>query len=115
MVPDRQLDPYFAEFVPVKKMMEVRPHVHPGYEFLYLLQGDLEIRHGDRNHTLEAGDSVYFDAATPHAYRCAGSVPAVALIVTMHQMTPQPAAGVRPITPIRPATTVELPPPETEA
>ena len=105
MVPDRQLDPYFAEFVPVRKGVEVRPHVHPGYEFLYLLQGDLEIRHGDRTHSLEAGDSVYFDAATPHAYRCAGSAPAVALIVTMHQMTPLPAAGPRAVaTPIRPST-----------
>jgi transcriptional regulator with XRE-family HTH domain len=114
MVPDRQLDPYFAEFVPVRKGVEVRPHVHPGYEFLYLLQGDLEIRHGDRTHTLEAGDSVYFDAATPHAYRCAGSAPAVALIVTMHQMTPQPAAGPRPVaTPIRPPTAAATQP-ETE-
>jgi transcriptional regulator with XRE-family HTH domain len=105
MVPDRQLDPYFAEFVPVRKAAEVRPHVHPGYEFLYLLQGDLEIRHGDHTHALEAGDSVYFDAATPHAYRCSGSAPAVALIVTMHQMTPQPAAPPRPAAPVpRPAT-----------
>ncbi|MGB7134208.1 MAG: XRE family transcriptional regulator [Acidobacteriaceae bacterium] len=95
MVPDRQLDPYYAEFVPVKKVAEVRPHVHPGYEFLYLLQGELEIRHGDRTHALEAGDSVYFDAGTPHAYRCAGVTAAVALIVTMHQMTPQSAAPPR--------------------
>jgi transcriptional regulator with XRE-family HTH domain len=96
MVPDRQLDPYYAEFVPSKKVVEVRPHVHPGYEFLYLLQGDLEIRHGDRTHSLEAGDSVYFDAGTPHAYRCAGAAAAVALIVTMHQMTPQLVAPPRP-------------------
>ena len=110
MVPDRQLDPYFAEFVPVKKGLEVRPHVHPGYEFLYLLQGDLEIRHGDRGHVLEAGDSVYFDAATPHSYRCAAAAPAVALIVTMHQMAPQPAPAVRAVTPIRAA--VAPPPPQ---
>lgn len=96
MVPDRQLDPYYAEFVPSKKVTEIRPHVHPGYEFLYLLHGELEIRHGDRVHTLEAGDSVYFDAATPHAYRCPGAVPAVALIVSMHQMTPQLATLPRP-------------------
>lgn len=110
MVPDRQLDPYYAEFVPVKKGAEVRPHVHPGYEFLYLLQGELEIRHGDRTHALEAGDSVYFDAGTPHAYRCAGAAPAVALIVTMHQMTPQPASTPRPA----PRPTAGAPP-ETES
>lgn len=84
MVPDRHLDPYFAEFVPLKKAVEVRPHVHPGYEFLYLLSGSLEIHHGGKNHMLEAGDSVYFDAGTPHSYRCAGDIPATALIVTMH-------------------------------
>jgi transcriptional regulator with XRE-family HTH domain len=98
MVPDRQLDPYFAEFVPLKKAQDVRPHVHPGYEFLYLLEGELEIRHGDKTHALEAGDGVYFDASTPHAYRCAGKNPAVAIIVTMHQQqSPQPAMNLRPL------------------
>jgi len=113
MVPDRQLDPYFAEFVPVRKGAEVRPHIHPGYEFLYLLQGDLEIRHGERNHSLEAGDSVYFDAGTPHSYRCSGAAPAVALIVTMHQMTPLSAAAPRPASPARPpAASASQPEPE---
>lgn len=91
MVPERQLDPYYAEFLPARSIAEIRPHVHPGYEFLYLLQGELEIRHSDRMHALAAGDSVYFDAGTPHAYRCSGEMPAIALIVTMHQLAaPQP-------------------------
>ncbi|WP_158751714.1 helix-turn-helix domain-containing protein [Acidobacterium sp. S8] len=92
MVPDRHLDPYYAEFVPLKKTVEVRPHVHPGHEFLYLLDGELNIRHGDKTHVLQPGDSVYFDASTPHSYRCAGSVPANALIVTMHLQHMQQAA-----------------------
>jgi transcriptional regulator with XRE-family HTH domain len=96
MVPDRQLDPYYAEFVPSKKTAEVKAHVHPGYEFLYLLQGELEIRHGERVHTMSAGDSAYFDAGTAHAYRCASPTPAVALIVTMHQMLPHAGASLRP-------------------
>src|SRR5579859_2088232 len=37
MVPDRHMDPYFAEFLPLKKAQDIRPHVHPGYEFLYVL------------------------------------------------------------------------------
>jgi transcriptional regulator with XRE-family HTH domain len=98
MVPDRQLDPYYAEFVPLKKNTDARPHVHPGYEFLYLLEGELEIRHSDKVYVLEAGDGVYFDASTPHAYRCTGKVSAVALIVTMHQQqSPQPAVNLRPL------------------
>lgn len=96
MVPDRQLDPYYAEFIPMKKTTEVRPHVHPGYEFLYLLEGELEIRHAEKVHVIEAGDGVYFDASTPHAYRCLGKTSAVAIIVTMHQQTSaQPAMNLR--------------------
>lgn len=101
MVPERQLDPYYAEFLPVANASEVRPHVHPGYEFLYVLEGNLEIRHGEHLHPLESGDSVYFDAGTPHAYRCAGDRPAVALIVTMHQYVPQVAG--RPVAVPHPA------------
>lgn len=98
MVPDRYLDPYYAEFIPLKPNTDVRPHVHPGYEFLYMLEGELELRHGDKTHGVEAGDSVYFDASTPHSYRCAGKTSAVALIVTMHQQhLPQPAMNLRPL------------------
>jgi quercetin dioxygenase-like cupin family protein len=42
MVPDRQMDPYFAEFVPLTKEMEPKAHMHPGSEFLYVLEGELE-------------------------------------------------------------------------
>jgi transcriptional regulator with XRE-family HTH domain len=98
MVPDRQMDPYFAEFVPLKKSQDIRPHVHAGYEFLYVLQGELEIRHGDLVSQMEMGDAVYFDASTPHAYLCAGKTPAVALIVTMHQVpTATPTMQLRPM------------------
>lgn len=98
MVPDRQMDPYFAEFIPLKKGQEARPHVHAGFEFLYILKGELEIRHGDQNSVLEQGDAVYFDASTPHAYVCTGKQAAVALIVTMVQpAVAQPAMGLRPL------------------
>jgi transcriptional regulator with XRE-family HTH domain len=97
-VPDRIMDPYFAEFIPLKKSQDIRPHVHAGYEFLYVLQGELEIRHGDQVSQMECGDAVYFDASTPHAYLCAGKTPAVALIVTMHQAPPaQPTMQLRPL------------------
>jgi transcriptional regulator with XRE-family HTH domain len=85
MVPDRQMDPYFAEFVPLAKGQEPKAHKHSGAEFLYVLEGELELRHGDQACMLEAGDAAYFDAGTPHSYQCAGKKPAGAIIVTMHQ------------------------------
>jgi transcriptional regulator with XRE-family HTH domain len=98
MVPDRQLDPYYAEFVPTKDGHEIRPHVHTGFEFLYVLEGQLEIRHAEKQDILESGDGVYFDASTPHSYRCVSKTPAIAIIVTMHQVqTSQAVNVVRPI------------------
>jgi transcriptional regulator with XRE-family HTH domain len=85
MVPDRPMDPYFAEFVPLTQEMAPAAHLHPGFEFLYVLEGELNLRHGEQGCALEEGDAVYFDSSTPHSYQCAGIKPAQAIIVTMHQ------------------------------
>jgi transcriptional regulator with XRE-family HTH domain len=85
LVPDRYMDPYFAEFVPLTREITPRAHMHAGFEFLYVLDGELGLHHGEQACTLEAGDAVYFDASTPHSYHCAGKKPAAAIIVTMHQ------------------------------
>jgi transcriptional regulator with XRE-family HTH domain len=85
MVADRHMDPYFAEFVPMARTADPKAHVHNGFEFLYVLDGELELRHGDQVCVLDVGDSVYFDAATPHSYQCAGKRAAKVIIVTMHQ------------------------------
>lgn len=96
LVPDRQLDPYFAEFLPVKAGRVPRPHQHAGCEFLYLLSGALEVRHGDAKHRIEAGDAIYFDADTTHSYVCTGDEPARAVIVTLqHPAAAQQSNGAR--------------------
>jgi transcriptional regulator with XRE-family HTH domain len=94
MVPDRQMDPYFAQFLPAagepEKAEAAKPHLHPGCEFLYVLEGRLEVRQGENNATLEPGDAVYFDSGAPHSYLCIGEKPASAVIVTLHQTPHQP-------------------------
>ena len=111
MVPDRHMDPYFAEFVPPPPNQDPKAHLHAGFEFLYVLDGELSIKHGDHEVTLEAGDAAYFDASTPHSYVCAGKKPAGAIIVTMHQPAAAPVAaqprppgtaapGPRPVPPV---------------
>jgi quercetin dioxygenase-like cupin family protein len=39
---------------------------HEGVEFLYMLEGELSYRHGDKTYTLTPGDSLFFDADVPH-------------------------------------------------
>lgn len=95
LVPDRQLDPYFAEFLPTKTDKTPRPHQHPGCEFLYLLTGMLEVRHGDTTHCVEPGDAIYFDSDTIHSYICISDTPARAVIVTLQQTQSMPTPGAR--------------------
>ncbi len=98
LVPDRTLDPYLAEFIPLKKNVEVRPHVHPGFEFLYVLTGEMDLHHGNQTHILAPGDSVYFDASTPHSYRCSGTEVSRVIIVTQHQaVAAHPSMHLRPL------------------
>lgn len=39
---------------------------HGGMEFLYMLEGEVLYRHGDRHFHMQPGDSLFFDADAPH-------------------------------------------------
>ncbi|MGR3322827.1 MAG: helix-turn-helix domain-containing protein [Pseudooceanicola sp.] len=39
---------------------------HEGIELIYMLEGRMEYRHGDRLFAMEPGDSLFFDADAPH-------------------------------------------------
>ena len=39
---------------------------HDGLEFIYMLEGEVVYRHGNRTYTLTPGDSLYFDSDAPH-------------------------------------------------
>jgi transcriptional regulator with XRE-family HTH domain len=78
---ERRLNGYYVEFLPVAPE-KLRVHQHAGGEFIYLLTGTLRLRVGDEEHTLEAGDSIYFDSTAPHGYRRTGAKGCTAIVVT---------------------------------
>ena len=39
---------------------------HEGLELLYMLEGEVDYRHGDQVYALKPGDSLFFDADSPH-------------------------------------------------
>ncbi len=39
---------------------------HQGVEFVHLLEGELDYRHGDQIYSMAPGDSLFFDADAPH-------------------------------------------------
>jgi DNA-binding transcriptional MerR regulator/quercetin dioxygenase-like cupin family protein len=45
---------------------------HEGEEFLYILQGELQISLDEEEYHLQPGDSFYFESATPHSWKNPG-------------------------------------------
>jgi len=78
---ERRTNSYLAEFEPIAEE-KLKPHQHPGSEFLHVMKGRLGLRIGMDDYELEAGDSIYFDPSVPHTYRRVGKQPCQAMIVT---------------------------------
>ncbi|CAN5791627.1 XRE family transcriptional regulator [soil metagenome] len=53
--------------------------VHEGYEWVYVLSGELRLVLGDRELVLTVGEAAEFDTRVPHALSAAGTVPAEVL------------------------------------
>lgn len=75
---NKRMEPFLFTFP-----SEINKHIffeHEGEEFLFVLSGKVEWQSGREKLILESGDSVYFDARTPHRGRSLGGE-ATALVV----------------------------------
>jgi len=66
-LPDQQLEPFLVTMEPGAGSA-ANPITHPGEEFVYCFEGEIEYRVGDRLYQLEVGDSLLFDATQPHCF-----------------------------------------------
>ena len=78
-VNDRPTEAYLAEFQPRSPATE--PHDHAGMEFIYVISGAIAIEIHDKEHELNSGDAMYFDAGFPHTYKCLGQERANVVVV----------------------------------
>ena len=49
---------------------------HEGLELIYMLEGEVDYRHGDEVYPLKPGDSLFFDADAPHGPEVLVKLPA---------------------------------------
>jgi transcriptional regulator with XRE-family HTH domain len=82
LVPGRTMDPYFVEFLPSNPNVDGSKHEHPGYEFMLVLSGVVQVAHNSQRYDVAEGDSIYFDSSVSHSYRCKSPSSATAIIVT---------------------------------
>jgi transcriptional regulator with XRE-family HTH domain len=76
---DRDMEPFLVTLLPSGAKTE--PSAHAGQEFIYVLQGSMEVTLDDYTGILNPGDSVYYDSTVPHLVRCHGEEETLILAV----------------------------------
>ena len=66
---NRLMEPFMITLTPAE---EVEPSTHDGQEFLFVLEGQMMARVGDRTEHLGPGDAIYYDSSEPHFVKCVG-------------------------------------------
>ena len=60
---------------------------HDGIEMLYMLEGEVDYRHGDEIYPLKPGDTLFFDADAPHGPEVLVKLPAKYLSIISYSQT----------------------------
>lgn len=77
---NRQMEPFLVTLNP-NQSREIEANQHIGEEFLFVLEGQVEVRLLDLTDVLNKGDSIYYDSNMPHIISCHGDQPATILAV----------------------------------
>ncbi len=71
----RVVAPFIVTVEPNNGQGDIHLNTHDGQEFNYVLEGEMEIKVGQKLTTLRKGDSIMFDARLPHGMRTVGDSP----------------------------------------
>lgn len=69
---DRHMEPFLVTLEPSET--EEERSSHPGQEFIFVLEGHMEVRLGEEIHVIDPGDAIYYDSTVPHLVKCHGGV-----------------------------------------
>ena len=71
----RHMEPFYITLTP-NEATEPELSAHEGEEWLFALEGPLEIEYGKEVYVLQPGDSIYYDSIVPHQVRSHNGEPA---------------------------------------
>jgi transcriptional regulator with XRE-family HTH domain len=66
---DRQMEPFIVTLEPAT-VKPSKTSVHEGEEFIFVLEGEMEVVLGNHTDILYPGDSIYYDSTIPHRVQC---------------------------------------------
>lgn len=68
----RHMEPFLIDIAPSEDGVDFVLSTHEGEEFIYVLDGVVEINYGKNTFVLEEGDSIYYDSIVAHHVHAAG-------------------------------------------
>lgn len=83
---------------------------HAGFEYAYLLEGELTLQLEFEEHVLHPGDSLQFDSTRPHLYMNRGAVPAKGVWFVVGRRQPYQGAPDASAAPVASSTAAPRPP-----
>ena len=78
------VEPYLIELT--SETDTFKTFQHGGLETIYMLAGEITYRHGDGVYKLQPGDTLFFDANTPHGPEALDKLPARFLSIISHPL-----------------------------
>lgn len=75
----RHMEPFIIEIEPCGTGHKLSQH--EGEEFIYVLEGEIEVEYGMDKYALEQGDSIYYDSIVEHHVHAKGDAKAKILAV----------------------------------
>jgi len=66
---DRHMEPFIVTLEPAT-VKAAKTSVHEGEEFIFVLEGEMEVILGSHTDILHPGDSIYYDSTIPHKVQC---------------------------------------------
>ena len=76
---DRNMEPFLVTLSPTAE--EMPGSVHEGEEFIFVLEGEMEVTIGEHREVLYPGDSIYYHSSIPHLVKCHQNKPTRILAV----------------------------------
>ena len=61
----RHMEPFVIDINPTDNL-DYKLSAHEGEEFIYVMQGEVEIEYGKEKYTLKEGDSIFYDSIVKH-------------------------------------------------
>lgn len=61
---DRHMEPFIIDVHTNEGQFNLSSH--EGEEFIYVLEGEIEVKYGQDNYVISKGDSIYYDSIVPH-------------------------------------------------